>query len=72
MYSLFKLRQTNLRSRQAVDSLKQYQMVVSYGLNLLCVLRTRLTISVSLFDFYYALYTKAYTLCGNSADLYPS
>ena len=27
MHSLFKFRQTNLRSRLAVDSLKQYQMV---------------------------------------------
>jgi hypothetical protein len=65
MYSLFNFRQINLRSRQTVGSLKQYQMAVSHGLNLLCaLLRTRLAISVSLFDFYYALCTKACTLCG--------
>lgn len=63
MHSLFKLRQTNLGSRQAVDSLKQYQVVVSNGLNLFyALLRTRL--DVSLFDFCNALYTKACTLCG--------
>jgi hypothetical protein len=65
MHSLFKFRQTNLRSRQAVDSVKQYQMVVSHGLNLLCaLLRTRLAIGVSLFDFYDALCTKACDFCG--------
>jgi hypothetical protein len=64
-YSLFKFRQTNLRSRQTVDSLKQYRMVVSHGLNLLCaLLRTRLAISIPLFDFYNALCTKACALCG--------
>lgn len=65
MYSLFNLRQANLSSRQTVDSLKQYQMVVSHGLNLFCaLLRTRLATGVSLFDFYYALCTKACTFCG--------
>ncbi|KAI0968723.1 hypothetical protein F4678DRAFT_196690 [Xylaria arbuscula] len=65
MHSLFIFRQTNLRSRLIVDSLKQYQMVVSHGLNLLCaLLRTRLAISVSLFDFYYVLCTKACAPCG--------
>jgi len=65
MHSLFNFRQTNLRSRQTVDSHKQYQMVALHGLNLLCaLLRTRLAIGVSLFDFYYALCTKACTFCG--------
>ncbi|KAI0425655.1 hypothetical protein F5Y09DRAFT_93644 [Xylaria sp. FL1042] len=65
MHSLFKFRQTNLRSRQTVDSLKQYQLVVSHGLNLLCaLLRTGLAIGISLLDFYNALCTKACTLCG--------
>ncbi|KAF1842493.1 uncharacterized protein K460DRAFT_380330 [Cucurbitaria berberidis CBS 394.84] len=65
MHSLFKFRQANLRSRQTVDSLKQYQMVVSHGLNLLCaLLRTRLAVGISLLDFYNALCTKACTLCG--------
>jgi hypothetical protein len=65
MHSLLKFRQTNLKSRQTVDSLKQYQMVVSHGLNLLCaLLRTRLSIGISLLDFYSALCTKACSLCG--------
>lgn len=64
--SLFNFRQTNLRSRQTVDSLRQYQLVVVHGLNLLCaLLRTRLATGVSLFDFYYALCTKACALCGD-------
>ncbi|KAI3324270.1 hypothetical protein HD806DRAFT_63895 [Xylariaceae sp. AK1471] len=68
VYSLFKFRQTNLRSRQIVDSLTQYQMVVSHGLNLLCaLLRTRLAINIPLFDFYYALCTKTCTFCGEFA-----
>ena len=66
MYSLFNFRQLNLRSRQTVDSLKQYQVL--YGLNLLCaLLRTGLAIGVSLVDLYYALCTKARTLCGEFA-----
>ncbi|KAM7209778.1 hypothetical protein V8F06_014839, partial [Rhypophila decipiens] len=65
MRSIFKLRQTNLRSRQVVDSLRQYHLVVSHGLNLLCaLLRTRLAIDVSLSDFFYALCTKACRFCG--------
>ncbi|EXK26986.1 hypothetical protein FOMG_16424 [Fusarium oxysporum f. sp. melonis 26406] len=65
MHSLFKFRQTNLRSRQTVDSLKQYQMIVSHGLNLLCaLLRTRLATDISLLDFYNALCIKACSLCG--------
>ncbi|PSN72924.1 hypothetical protein BS50DRAFT_173354 [Corynespora cassiicola Philippines] len=64
MYSLFKFRQTNLGSRQTVDSLKPYQMVVLHGLNLLCaLLRTRLATGISLLDFYNALCTKACSLC---------
>ncbi|EHK15319.1 uncharacterized protein TRIVIDRAFT_38294 [Trichoderma virens Gv29-8] len=65
MHSLFTFRQTNLRSRQIVDSLNQYQMVATHGLNLFCaLLRTRLANDIPLFDFYYALCTKACTLCG--------
>ncbi|PYI11279.1 hypothetical protein BO78DRAFT_130800 [Aspergillus sclerotiicarbonarius CBS 121057] len=65
MHSLFKFRQINLRSRQMVDSLKQYQRVVAHGLNLFCaLLRTRLSIDVSLLDFYNALCTKTCSLCG--------
>ncbi|PVH77533.1 hypothetical protein DL98DRAFT_573683 [Cadophora sp. DSE1049] len=65
IHSLFKFRQANLRSRQTVDSLKQYQMVASHGLNLLCaLLRTRLAMGISLLDFYNALRAKACTLCG--------
>ena len=65
MQSLFNFRQTNLKSREAVDSHRQYQMVVSHGLNLLCaLLRTRLATGISLFDFYCALCTEACTICG--------
>ncbi|KAF3070627.1 hypothetical protein GL218_00078 [Daldinia childiae] len=68
MRSLFNFRQINLRSRRAVDSLRQYQMVVSYGLNLFCaLLRTQLASTISLADFYYALCTKACTFCGEFA-----
>ncbi|KAH6622597.1 hypothetical protein F5144DRAFT_655950 [Chaetomium tenue] len=63
--SLLIFRQANLGSRQVVDSLYQYQRVVSHGLNLLCALfRTRLAIDISLLDFYDALCTKACTFCG--------
>lgn len=65
MHSPFRFRQINLRSRQMVDSLNQYQRVVSHGLNLFCaLLRTRLAIDISLLDFYNALCTKACNLCG--------
>jgi len=65
MRSLFKFRQAGLRSRQSVDSLFQYQRVVSHGLNLfLALLRTRVALDVSLFDFYQVLCTKACILCG--------
>ncbi|KAK3310799.1 uncharacterized protein B0T15DRAFT_519491 [Chaetomium strumarium] len=65
MRSLFNFPQANLSSRQTVDSLHQYQMVVSHGLNLLCaLLRTRLAIGLSLLDFYHTLCTKSCDLCG--------
>lgn len=65
MYSLFKCRQINLRSRQMIDALNQYRRVVSHGLSLFCaLLRTRLAIDITLLDFYKALYTKICTLCG--------
>ncbi|KAK2005360.1 hypothetical protein LZ32DRAFT_612164 [Colletotrichum eremochloae] len=65
MHSLFNFRQTNVRSRQAVDSLKQYEMVATHGLNLLCaLLRTQIATDISLFEFYDALCTKSCTLCG--------
>ncbi|KAI2602743.1 hypothetical protein GGR54DRAFT_487683 [Hypoxylon sp. NC1633] len=65
MSSLFNFRQTNLPSRQVVDSLMQYRMVASHGLNLFCaLLRTRLATGISLLDFYCALCTKTCALCG--------
>ncbi|KAL9566543.1 hypothetical protein ACKAV7_009458 [Fusarium commune] len=65
VHSLFKFRQTNLRSRQTVDSLKQYQKIVLHGMNLLCaLLRTRIAVDVSLLDFYNALCLKHCGLCG--------
>ncbi|CAG8338828.1 unnamed protein product [Penicillium nalgiovense] len=68
IHSLFIFRQINLRSRQIVDSLSQYQSVVSHRRNLFCaLLRTRLAIDISLLDFYDALYIKNCTLCGEFA-----
>lgn len=65
VYSLFQFRQTNRRSREAVDSLKQYQMIVLHGLNLFCaLLRTRLAVGISLLGFYNALCLKSCSLCG--------
>ncbi|PVI03897.1 hypothetical protein DM02DRAFT_519788 [Periconia macrospinosa] len=65
MHSLFKFRQTNLRARQTINSLPQYRIVVSHGLNLLCAtLRTRVATHISLLDIYSALCTKACSLCG--------
>ncbi|KAL1877376.1 hypothetical protein VTK73DRAFT_8671 [Phialemonium thermophilum] len=68
MQSVFKFRQVNLRSRQIVDSIRQYQVVVSHGLNLLCaLLRTHIAAHVSLFDFYHALCTRACAICNEFA-----
>lgn len=68
VYSLFKFRQTNIRSRQLVNSLNQYQRVVLHGLNLFCamlpMLRTRMATEIILLDFYTALCTETCTLCG--------
>lgn len=65
LQSLFKFRQVNLRSRQTVDSLKKYQIIVSHGLNLFCaLLRTRLATDTSLLDFYDILCAKTCSLCG--------
>jgi len=65
MRSLFKFRQVSRRSREAVDSLKEYQMVALHGLDLFCaLLRMGLATAVSLFDFYIALCTKSCALCG--------
>ncbi|KAJ0415799.1 hypothetical protein BJY00DRAFT_326749 [Aspergillus carlsbadensis] len=66
--SLFRFRQVNLRSRHVVDSLKQYQRVVSHGLNLFCaLLRTRLAIHISLLDLYSELCNKTCSICGEFA-----
>lgn len=62
--SLTKCRQVNLRLRQAVDSLSEYQAICTHALNVVCaLLRTRLARNVSLFDFYQALCTKNCDLC---------
>ncbi|KAL4863713.1 hypothetical protein BDV12DRAFT_189491 [Aspergillus spectabilis] len=68
--SLFNFRQTNLRSRQVVDSIRQYQRMVLHGLTLLCaLLRTRLAMRISLPDFYDQLCAKACSICGSFAGL---
>ncbi|KAF5586419.1 cyclin f-box [Fusarium pseudocircinatum] len=65
IHSLLKFRPINFRSRQTVDSLKQYQTIVLHGMNLLCaLLRTRLAVKTSLLDFYNALCLKSCSLCG--------
>ncbi|RFN49470.1 cyclin f-box [Fusarium flagelliforme] len=65
MHSLFQIRQTSLRSREAVDSLKEYQMIVLHGLNLYCaLLRTQLASDISLLDFYDVLCTKTCSIFG--------
>ena len=70
MHSLTKCRQVNLRLRQAIDSLPEYQAISAHALNALCaLLRTRLARNVSLFDFYQALCTKNCSLCGRFAGL---
>lgn len=72
MPSLLKFRQTNLRSRQTVDAINKYQVIVSHGLNLFCaLLRTRLAADVSLLDLYDALCTKACSICSESGGFIP-
>lgn len=68
MQTVFKVRQTNLRAREVVVSLMQYQMVVSHGLILFCaLLRTPLAMHISLCDFYDALSTENCAICGRFA-----
>ncbi|KAI0546099.1 hypothetical protein F4679DRAFT_438500 [Xylaria curta] len=70
MRSLLKVRQTNLRSRETVDTLWHFRMVISHGRDALSALvRTRLAHTVSLFDFYSALCTKACSFCGGFSGL---
>ncbi len=65
IYSLLKYRQTNLRSRQVIDSLQEYRAVTSHGLNpLYALLRTQLATYVSLSDFYNVLCTNNCAFCG--------
>lgn len=66
MQSLLRFRQTCLRSRQILASLKAYRMVIQHGLNMLCaLLRTGLATAVSLTDFYNVLCTDACNFCDN-------
>ncbi|PHH75960.1 hypothetical protein CDD80_1922 [Ophiocordyceps camponoti-rufipedis] len=68
MLSLFNLRQTSIRLRQMVHSLKQYKLIVHHGLNFFCaLLRTQHAIHVSLLDVYTALRTRDCELCGDFA-----
>ncbi|KAJ5325214.1 uncharacterized protein N7506_008316 [Penicillium brevicompactum] len=64
--SLIKLRQTNLRAREMVNSLPGYQAVVSHGINLCrAVLQTGLASRVTLSSFYDILCTKECSFCSN-------
>lgn len=68
LLSLFNLRQTCIRLRQMVHSLKQYKLVVQHGLNLFCaLLRTQHAIHVTLPDVYSTLCTWDCEICGNFA-----
>ncbi|KAJ5709147.1 hypothetical protein N7493_010481 [Penicillium malachiteum] len=68
IHSLLRFRQMNLRSRQTVDSLSQYQKIASHGLNLICALfRTRRAADIPLLDFYDTLCTKPCAFCGEFA-----
>ncbi|KAJ5609634.1 hypothetical protein N7528_010201 [Penicillium herquei] len=65
MRSLLTFRQVNLRSREMVHYLTQYNKIAVHGLNLLCgLLRTRLAVHISLLEFYNALCTKNCAFCG--------
>lgn len=64
--SIFKFRQVNRRSRQVVDSLKEYQNLASNKLSALTVLlRTQLAPKFSLSDFYSFSCTTQCRLCGD-------
>ncbi|KFY13495.1 hypothetical protein V492_03235 [Pseudogymnoascus sp. VKM F-4246] len=68
MKSLTNCRQVNLRLRQAIDLIPEYQVICTHALNTLCaLLRTWLADIVSLSDFYRALCTKNCDLCSNFA-----
>jgi hypothetical protein len=66
--TLTKCRQVNLRLRQAVDYLQEYQIICTHGLNALCaLLRTRLARNVTLHAFYQALCSRRCELCTSFA-----
>jgi hypothetical protein len=72
IHSLFNFRQACSSTRQVVDSLHEYQLLVAHGLNLLCALlrtglATGLATCISLPDFYDALCTEACAFCGEFA-----
>ena len=63
--SLFRLRQTNRGLRVMVDALTEYQAVITYGLDLFCVLlRSGHAIHILLSDFYDLLCTRNCAFCG--------
>ncbi|KFX87813.1 hypothetical protein V490_08013 [Pseudogymnoascus sp. VKM F-3557] len=62
--TLTKCRQVNLRLRQAVDYLQEYQIICTHGLNALrALLRTRLARNVTLLAFYQALCSRRCEFC---------
>ncbi|KAI1162504.1 hypothetical protein F5B18DRAFT_623895 [Nemania serpens] len=68
MHSLFRFRQANLRARQLLDSLSQYQIVVSHGLNLFrALLRTGLAVYTRLSVFFDTLCEISCVYCGRFA-----
>lgn len=64
MASLFHFRQTNLRARQVVDSLREYQIIVTSSLNCFCaLLRTGSASHVTLSSFYQRLCEQTCSVC---------
>ncbi|KAI8623514.1 hypothetical protein F5Y19DRAFT_458129 [Xylariaceae sp. FL1651] len=65
MRSLFAFRQVNRRARQVANSLQEYRLVASHGLDMYCaLLRTQTAANISLSDFYHMLCIKACAFCG--------
>ncbi|KAH7054336.1 hypothetical protein B0J12DRAFT_450411 [Macrophomina phaseolina] len=66
MASIFHFWQTNLRARQIVDSLHEYQIVATSALNCLCaLLRTGSASRVILSNFYQRLCEQTCSVCGD-------
>jgi hypothetical protein len=64
--SLVCLRQTNVRAREVVNALHEYQIITTHAINPFCaLLRTGLASRVTLSDFYRLLCTQSCSLCND-------